>query len=79
MRTVNENLELIRSYLGITKRSLAVACGLSEMQCSRILWGETKLTADMAHKFANCLGISDMNVIYDDKLTDSVICGVVKN
>lgn len=73
MRQVYENLELIRAAKGITKRSISQKLGVSEMRCNRMLWGESKLPVDMLKPFTTCLGVSDINIVFDDQLTDSVV------
>ena len=73
MRQVYENLELIRAAMGITKRSISQKVGVSEMRCNRMLWGEVKIPADLVKPFANSIGVQDLNVLYNDALTDSVI------
>ena len=78
MRKVYENIERLRESKGITKRALATKLGISEIACHRYLWGETRLPADMVGRFAATLGIDDINVLYDDALTDSVIAETEK-
>lgn len=73
MRNVYENVELIRENRGITKKKLAENSGISQMACSRALSGESKLNAELLRKFAISLSIADINVFFNDELTDSVI------
>ena len=73
MRKVYENIEMLREARGMTKRALASKVGIHEMSCSRYLWGASPIPAEMVRKFAIALGIEDINVFYDDELTDSVI------
>ncbi|WP_320957726.1 helix-turn-helix transcriptional regulator [Enterocloster asparagiformis] len=73
MRSVYENVELIREKRGITKKKLAENAGISQMACSRVLSGESKICADLLKNFAFTLGINDMNIFFNDELTDSVI------
>ena len=73
MRTVNENIEMIRSAKGISKRQISQHLDISEMKCHRMLWGEVKIPADLVKPFADSIGINDLNVLYNDALTDSVI------
>lgn len=73
MRNVYENVELIRENRGITKKKLAENSGISQMACSRVLTGESKLNAELLRKFAILLSIADINVFFNDELTDSVI------
>lgn len=73
MRQVFENVELIRYKRGITKKRMAQEAEISDMCCTRLLSGETKMPAEILRSFAFTLGVSDMNIFFDDKLTDSVI------
>lgn len=73
MRSVYENVELIRKKKGITKKKLSENAGISQMACSRLLSGESKVTPEVLKSFAQTLGITDMNIFFNDELTDYVI------
>jgi transcriptional regulator with XRE-family HTH domain len=73
MRNVYENVELIRYKRGITKRKMASDAKISDMACTRLLSGESKMSVEILKSFAHTLGITDMNIFFDDSLTDSVI------
>lgn len=73
MRQVYQNVELIREHKGITKKKLADNAEISQMSCSRLLSGETKINPEILRSFAVTLGIEDMNIFFNDKLTDTVI------
>lgn len=73
MRSAYENIELIRSARGVTKTKLARDAQMSDMNMHRILTGKTRMPADLVPVMATSLAIEDINVFFDDKLTDSVI------
>ena len=58
---------------GITKKKIAQNANISSMACCRLLSGETKLSLEILYNFSNTLGITDINIFFDEKLTDSVI------
>lgn len=57
----------------LLKKKLAENAGISQMACSRVLSGDSKINAELLRGFAFTLGIRDMNIFFDDNLTDSVI------
>lgn len=73
MRKVYENVELIRRKKGITKKKMAENANISPMACCRLLSGESKMNPEILYNFSATLGISDINIFFDEKLTDSVI------
>lgn len=73
MRKVYQNIEMIREHKGIAKKKLAENAAISQMSCSRLLSGETKINPEILKSFAVTLGIEDMNIFFNDKLTDTVI------
>lgn len=72
MRNIYENVELIRKSRGIPKKKLAENASISNMTCTRMLSGQSKMPADILRSFAATLFIDDYNIFFDDKLTDSV-------
>lgn len=73
MRPVYQNVDLIRESAGISKRHLASQTGMSEMSCSNALSGKSKISAERLRDFAAALKITDINVFYDDSLTDKIV------
>lgn len=73
MRSVIENVELIRQYRGIKKNKLAEESDISPMSYSRLSNGQSKLSADLLVKFARVLMVNDYNIFFNDELTESVI------
>ena len=79
MRSVYENVELIRRSRGITKSKMAKEAQISNMNCVRYLKGQLRMPAEILRPFAASLYISDINIFFDDKLTDSVIVSDLVN
>lgn len=73
MRTVIQNIDLIRQSKKISKKDFADGIGISAMAYSRLSNGQTKLSSDLIIKISLFLKIRDMNIFFDEKLTDSVI------
>lgn len=73
MRKVYENVEMIREHRGITQTKMAKDAGISMQRMHRMLTGQSELTADVLKSISRTLIINDMNVFFDDKLTESVI------
>ncbi len=73
MRNIYENVELIRKSRGIPKKKLAENACISNMACTRMLSGQSKMPADILRSFAATLFIDDYNIFFDDKLTDLVM------
>lgn len=69
---VHENLKRIRLAKGVTQLHLAKKLGISNMAYSRMENGETKIDVERLRVIAILLGI-DVNIFFDNKLTDSVI------
>ena len=73
MRKTYENVELIRESRGITQTKMAQDSGVSVQRMHRMLTGQSELPADVLRSVSRTLVINDMNIFFDDKLTDSVI------
>ncbi len=73
MRTVIENIELIRESRNISKKELSAGIGISPMAYSRLSNKQSKLSTSLLVKISNFFGINDYNVFFNDELTDSVI------
>lgn len=73
MRKVYENVEMIREYRGITQTKMAKDAGITMQRMHRMLTGQSELTADVLKSISRTLIINDMNVFFDDELTESVI------
>lgn len=73
MRSVIQNIDLIRKSKRISKKDFADGIGISAMSYSRLSNGQTKLNTDLVLKISSFLEIRDMNIFFDEKLTDSVI------
>ena len=73
VRHAYENVELIRKHKGITKKKMAENANISTMTCTRLLTGKTTLSAELLRSFSSTLAIDDIDIFFNDKLTDSVI------
>lgn len=73
MRYIYENVELIRQNRGISKKKLAENANISNMACTRMLSGQSKMPADILRSFATTLFVDDYNIFFVDKLTDLVM------
>ena len=73
MRYIYENVELIRQNRGIPKKKLAENAYISNMACTRMLSGQSKMPADILRSFATTLFVDDYNIFFVDKLTDLVM------
>lgn len=69
---VHENVKKIRTAMGVTQSHLARKLNVSAMTYSRIENGESKLDVERLKVISAALGI-EVNVFFDDKLTDSVV------
>lgn len=69
---VYKNIRKLRETFGITSRALAKQINKSEMAYSRLERGLTKVDAETLYNISIVLRV-DINIFFDDKLTDSVI------
>lgn len=76
MRQAYENVELIRKHKGISKKKMAENANISAMACTRLLTGKTSLSAELLRSFSSTLSIDDIDIFFNDELTDSVISRV---
>ncbi|MGO5218510.1 MULTISPECIES: helix-turn-helix domain-containing protein [unclassified Bilifractor] len=72
MRHVYENIELIREARGISQTRMAEDSKVPVMMMHRWLTGQSKLPADAMKPIAKSLLVSDIDIFFDDELTDSV-------
>jgi transcriptional regulator with XRE-family HTH domain len=69
---VHENLKRIRLAKGVTQLHLAKKIGISNMAYSRMENGETKIDVERLRSISFLLGV-DINIFFDEKLTEYVI------
>ena len=75
--SVQENIKKIREAKGITQTSVEKYASLSEMQYYRLEKEAKKIDPNVLFYIAKFLGV-DMNIFFNDELTDNVIKDFVK-
>ena len=71
MRSVYENIDIIRDSRRITKRELAKMMGEKEFKVNRWLIGANTIPADVIPAFAVALQV-EPRIFFDDRLTNLV-------
>lgn len=72
MRATHENVKLIRAAKGINKTFVAKKLGLSLQGYIHVENGTVNMTTERLRSIAQILG-EEVNIFFDDQLTDSVI------